>query len=165
MSNELEKAVEELIGILKGQNEILKGFIALGEKEKEILTHNRWEELIEITSFENKLSADLARMEEKRKEIYSFLKKELNLSDSSSSLQDFLEVTEIPYKGELTLLRSLLKINIEKLKELNELNFFLLQKSLSYFKKMENGLLTNNNYDNEGLREKKPEPFFFNKTV
>jgi len=160
----LAKAVGDLLSVLKAQNEILKQLIELGEIEKEILTHNRWSELLEITSQENKLVEDLRRIEKQRNDVYSLLGTELDLGDDTS-LNDLLEMRQIPSKGELTLIRGLLKTNAEKLKELNELNFILLQKSLIYFKKMENIIFTNNNYTNEGSLEEIKGLSYFNKMV
>lgn len=160
----LAKAVDDLLAVLKTQNEILKQLIELGEREKEILTHNRWSELLEITSQENKLVEDLRRIEKQRNDVYSLLGTELDLGDDTS-LNDLLEMRQIPSKGELTLIRGLLKTNAEKLKELNELNFILLQKSLIYFKKMENIIFTNNNYTNEGSLEEIKGLSCFNKMV
>jgi len=160
----LAKAVDDLLSVLKAQNEILKQLIELGEREKEILTHNRWSELLEITSQENKLVEDLRRIEKQRNDVYSLLGTELDLGDDTS-LNDLLEMRQIPSKGELTLIRGLLKTNAEKLKELNELNFILLQKSLIYFKKMENIIFTNNNYTNEGSLEEIKGLSYFNKMV
>jgi len=160
----LAKAVDDLLSVLKAQNEILKQLIELGEREKEILTHNRWSELLEITSQENKLVEDLRRIEKQRNDVYSLLGTELDLGDDTS-LNDLLEMRQIPSKGELTLIRGLLKLNAEKLKELNELNFILLQKSLIYFRKMENVIFTNNNYTNEGSLEEIKGLSYFNKMV
>jgi len=160
----LAKAVDDLLSVLKAQNEILKQLIKLGEREKEILTHNRWSELLEITSQENKLVEDLRRIEKQRNDVYSLLGTELDLGDDTS-LNDLLEMRQIPSKGELTLIRGLLKTNAEKLKELNELNFILLQKSLIYFRKMENVIFTNNNYTNEGSLEEIKGLSYFNKMV
>lgn len=160
----LAKAVDDLLSVLKAQNEILKQLIELGEREKEILTHNRWSELLEITSQENKLAEDLRRIEKQRNDVYSLLGTELDLGDDTS-LNGLLEMRQIPSKGELTLIRGLLKTNAEKLKELNELNFILLQKSLIYFKKMENIIFTNNNYTNEGSLEEIKGLSYFNKMV
>jgi|GEM_PF-2299110 len=162
--DDLAKAVDDLLSVLKAQNEILKQLIELGEREKEILTHNRWSELLEITSQENKLVEDLRRIEKQGNNVYSLLSTELDLDDDTS-LNDLLRMRQIPSKGELTLIRGLLKLNAEKLKELNELNFILLQKSLIYFKKMENMIFTNNNYTNEGSLEEIKGSSSFNKIV
>jgi hypothetical protein len=124
-------SMEQLIIVLKNEEEIFRDYIELAKKKKEIIIAGHVKELDSITKVEQEMIIKMGKIDHIRTSIIGNLLLELGIK-SVKNISELVKYLPEEVGIKVTELRNRLEENIKEIKEINELNSSLIKQSLEY---------------------------------
>lgn len=125
--------VQEIIQIMQELNTVHEDLWILEKKKKDVVIHNRTDELITILHEQTKVTRRITDLEQTRLQVIQFWLSQKGIPDGRMMLPDLIKLT--PHHQDKESLRRLgekLQKQIEKLRQLNQMNQQLIQQSLDF---------------------------------
>ncbi|WP_168198214.1 flagellar protein FlgN [Crassaminicella thermophila] len=137
----MSKSVDQLILALNKEYEIYKDYYTLAKNKNEILIEGNVKELERITKKEQDVIAVMGKIDQIRTAIIGniLFEKKIDWVESLTELASHIEASK---RAEIIALKDKLRILLEEIKNLNDLNGKLIRQSLDYIEFNVN-LLTN----------------------
>ena len=154
----MQTNTEKLFGVLKQQISIYESILNLSKKKTDVIVAGKVAELENFVKMEQAIVMRVGKLEQQREEIATQLAQSLGINHSSFTIMQIAGRLDKQQQDKLKEYQQKLSNILESLKEVNNLNSKLIQKSLEYIEFSMNIMTSNessgNEYENKGNTRK-----------
>lgn len=131
-----DSILSRITDVLEEQSVLYDDLLSLARKKQEILVAGGGSEFETVLRGEQTLMVRAGRLEEQRLALQSDLAAVLGLSPEKLTVSGLIELSEAPAARRLKELGGRIRLAVDELRQVNDLNLKLLQRSLAYIQSM-----------------------------
>ena len=128
----MDKHTQNVISILKKENEYYCDLIELAKKKREVIINGKVDELDKIVKLEQNMIFNIGQLEQAREQEVTKLCSAYNISTGSVTLTEMIEKLQPEVKETVRVVQRKMTATLEELRTLNNINGELIQQSLEY---------------------------------
>ncbi len=131
----MDALLPELITILNKEIELHKQLLSLLQKDKHYLIDLSTEKIFENIKKKETCTLKIKMLEETRSSLIDRLSRHCAIPSQEITLSKIVSLAKEPYRSDLAASRSTLTALIKSIKEINQVNHFIVKDSLYYFER------------------------------
>lgn len=124
--------IEELIELIRSEEDVLKTFLDLLRRQKEYLLANRIDDFRATVSQQEELMEEIRTLEEKRVAKVREIAASTGLKEDEVTLTRLIEITLGDVSAELKDLKKELSQLVERIRKMSRINALLIKRSLNF---------------------------------
>ncbi len=128
----MEALWEKLIDILEEEGRLYRDILDLSRHKTDTIVEGKVATLEQLTGVEHKMVMNAGRLEQQREEIVNELAGNLDIQPEQLNFTLVIEKTGEELRDRFTNYRDEIALTLKELKEVNDLNSHLIEKSLEY---------------------------------
>ncbi|MDI6707247.1 MAG: flagellar protein FlgN [Bacillota bacterium] len=164
----MEGLLITLVEILEQENRIYKDLLEISKHKTDIIVEGKVSELDRMTGVEQKMVVNVGQLEKQREELIKDMARHLEMDAQEINMELIIDGVDGQLKERFLNIKGEVTATLNELKQVNDLNSELIEKSLEYIN-FSIGLITDNSnnttYNSRRDKEKGEGLSFFDQKV
>lgn len=128
----MEGLLTKLIEVLERENGIYKDILDISRHKTEIIVEGKVTELDRMTGIEQKMVFNVGQLEKQREELLREMAQFMDIGVEEINMDHVIDEADGHLKDRFSKIREEISATLKELKEVNDLNSQLIEKSLEY---------------------------------